>query len=676
MKHDRLRGFLVSAAVSALIGLGCAGCFVTGFQLPLERGGLVTAVILLASAACSACFPRRRGGVLILCIAALISGYLWHEGTAGEQLRQLISRISHVYNNAYGWGELSLAAGGNRYADLPVAILGCTAAMGTGWAMCRRKGSAWGLIPGLLPLGLCMVVTDTVPQTADLLTLLGGSLLLLLTGSVRKESTAQSSRLAVRAAVPAAAFLALLVLAIPKEGYVNHSQELRDTLVRFAEDFPKGVRQTVVELAATQEKVDLAALGPQGSQKLPVLEARWNGTGAVYLRGQDYDRYTGTGWESTPDRKEVFSGTGKALGEVGVRTLTGSFGMAYLPYYPGTETVLSDGKLINENRERVYTVPRMEEGAPVELEDATEYLSLPDASAERLKTLLQEVLPESAGDGETARAIAAYVRGSARYDRETGRMPKGETDFALWFLENAETGYCVHFATAAAVLLRAAGIPSRYVTGYLAQCQENRWSTVTLDQAHAWVEYYDRQAGCWNLLEATPADMNREETVPTEETQAHDRATEETRQMTVEAATAAETAPRETVRTEETAETGQDYSRLLSVGKGILLAALAAALGYLQRTVRLYRRHRGRSTGSTNRRALALWREAEQMGALLKKKPPEALRLAAQKAKFSQYTLNEEELAPFTAYLSGCRRQLKQAPWYCRLYYRWILAIY
>ena len=44
--------------------------------------------------------------------------------------------------------------------------------------------------------------------------------------------------------------------------------------------------------------------------------------------------------------------------------------------------------------------------------------------------------------------------------------PEG-ADFATWFLQEAKSGYCVHFATTGTVLLRALGIPARYAEGYI-----------------------------------------------------------------------------------------------------------------------------------------------------------------------------------------------------------------
>src|SRR5450759_1834602 len=67
-------------------------------------------------------------------------------------------------------------------------------------------------------------------------------------------------------------------------------------------------------------------------------------------------------------------------------------------------------------------------------------------------------------------------------------------------------GHCTLFASAAALMLRARGIPTRVVGGFL--CAERNpindtWVMRERD-AHAWVEAWDADAGRWFLVEATP----------------------------------------------------------------------------------------------------------------------------------------------------------------------------
>lgn len=71
------------------------------------------------------------------------------------------------------------------------------------------------------------------------------------------------------------------------------------------------------------------------------------------------------------------------------------------------------------------------------------------------------------------------------------------------FLFKGKKGFCGHFASSTAVLLRAAGIPSRVVSGYLGgqYNAEQGYTVVRQYEAHAWVEYHDGQR--WTRLDPT-----------------------------------------------------------------------------------------------------------------------------------------------------------------------------
>jgi transglutaminase-like putative cysteine protease len=73
------------------------------------------------------------------------------------------------------------------------------------------------------------------------------------------------------------------------------------------------------------------------------------------------------------------------------------------------------------------------------------------------------------------------------------------------FLFASKNGFCSHYAQAAVFLLRAAGVPSRIVGGYLGGewLANGRYLQVTQKEAHAWVEYY--QQGQWHRYDPTLA---------------------------------------------------------------------------------------------------------------------------------------------------------------------------
>lgn len=665
MKRESFRTFLTAAALAVMTALGGVGCLITGFSLPVEDPVRLALLVAAMGTVCAALFPKRHGTITVLCAAALAVGYLWHRGTVWEQTKALIDLVSQVYDSAYGWGVTELSGQARAFVDGPLALWGCVTAMGTCRAVCRRKSSAWGLIPGAPMLGLCLVVTDTVPGTLPLFAFLAGGILLLITGGVRKESAGQGSRLAARTAVPVCLFLLALFLAVPREGYVNRSVELRERIAGMVTQLPEQVMQTMEDKTilrpASREKVNLQALGPQNSQKQPVMYVMAQYEEALYLRGMDYDRYTGTGWESTPDRQERYGGAGGLVETVRIRAITGSFSNLFLPCYPGANVTLTGGKLENGDRLGVYEMFRCALAAAADSPDDA-YLQLPEETAARAGRILAE---NDLLDGNP-RAIADFVRGSAVYDRNTEAMPKNETDFALWFLENADTGYCVHFATGAVVLLRAAGIPARYVTGYLAQTKADGWATVTEDQAHAWAEFYDGER--WQILDATPAALEGSETEP---------AASETGTQPTQISQPEETLPAPTASEPEQPRESRklDLSWLARAGKAALLAAFILGVLALQRLVRLFLSRQKAGRGDGSRRCLVLWQDAEKLAKLLGEKPPEELLAAAQKASFSQYVLTEEELVPFEDYLRRCRGKLRRAPWYRRLVYKWIYAV-
>ena len=105
--------------------------------------------------------------------------------------------------------------------------------------------------------------------------------------------------------------------------------------------------------------------------------------------------------------------------------------------------------------------------------------------------------------GEKVTAVVEYVRDLHSYDINTP-FPPEDADFVTWFLTESETGFCVHYATTAAVLLRLIGVPTRYATGYLAYSDPYvAVNEVSMQDAHAWFEYFDPTYG-WVLDDATP----------------------------------------------------------------------------------------------------------------------------------------------------------------------------
>lgn len=111
-----------------------------------------------------------------------------------------------------------------------------------------------------------------------------------------------------------------------------------------------------------------------------------------------------------------------------------------------------------------------------------------------------------AGCNTTTEKIDAVVRHfRTNYTYVLGLVIPPDRDKLTHFLLEEETGYCEYFASGAAILLRLAGVPTRYVTGFMVAYKDDLtglWVARNMD-AHAWVEAWDKELRQWTIVEAT-----------------------------------------------------------------------------------------------------------------------------------------------------------------------------
>ena len=106
--------------------------------------------------------------------------------------------------------------------------------------------------------------------------------------------------------------------------------------------------------------------------------------------------------------------------------------------------------------------------------------------------------------------VVGYLRKNYKYTMKPGKVPEGRS-VVDYFLKDNKKGYCTYFATSAAIILRSAGIPTRYCAGYvvdtrlLGGADEETYQTfeVSDNSAHAWVEVYIDGYG-WAVVDPTP----------------------------------------------------------------------------------------------------------------------------------------------------------------------------
>lgn len=131
------------------------------------------------------------------------------------------------------------------------------------------------------------------------------------------------------------------------------------------------------------------------------------------------------------------------------------------------------------------------------------YLQLSESVSERTRELAQQITARSETPYDKAIAIEAYLR-RIPYN-ETIDAPRAGQDGVDYFLFERQEGYCDYHASAMVVMLRAAGVPARYVQGYgQGQAVEGVFHVLEED-GHAWPEVFFPGYG-WIEFEPTPGE--------------------------------------------------------------------------------------------------------------------------------------------------------------------------
>jgi hypothetical protein len=133
------------------------------------------------------------------------------------------------------------------------------------------------------------------------------------------------------------------------------------------------------------------------------------------------------------------------------------------------------------------------------------YLRVPASLTPRVSALAKQI---TAGLGSPAAKVQAVVDWLKRTHGYTTNLARDEriADPLEDFLFAEKAGHCEYFASAAAILLRLGGVPTRYVNGFLG----GEWNamrqavTVRENRAHSWTEAYLGREG-WVRVDATPS---------------------------------------------------------------------------------------------------------------------------------------------------------------------------
>ena len=552
------------------------------------------------------------------------------------------------------------------------------------------------LLLSLLVLVPCFIVVNSVPDTIPLIFAVVILISLYATSFLRKHSNLTSGYVLGAAAIIVLCASIIICSIFPQKNFERLAWQ--DSILYEFETMT-GIRNTggLGELAMLrdeiQNEVSLQNQGKLTQTHTKAMKVLADDGGLLYLRGISYANYEDNTWSVLTDDQEenfpknadpfVFYGTQYAQ-QISVIT-EGKSAIAYYPYFfdavPEKLSVLHD--VLLNNKDKIMSYDYHAEGIPDSVEYdfistnsyedyiSQNYTALPQETKRALLDIARsdETLSHCISEGsydDIVRAVKSFVSSKGYYNLNCGRMPAGK-DFPVWFLTEAESGYCVHYASAATAMLRALGIPARYVTGYFVNAEHGTWTTVTSDNAHAWTEIYDSNYG-WRPVEVTPPDFRPAQYIP-------EQVTQNTEDYEVEPTSA----PTETQPTfpQNTATKPIKLSVGLWTAICFFLAILLAVMTLFIRALLINKRnYNSMNSGDSKSRAIHTYRYILRLDKYKKSPIPEEIEDIALKAKFSDHEISVPEARAIKVYALRARRELfSNSGRLKRLYLRFIIGI-
>lgn len=578
-------------------------------------------------------------------------------------------------------------------------------ALPLGWAIHRLRAFwlTFALtLPWLLPAFLAEVELDW----SAMLVICAGWAALLLSSLAARRDPSGGARITLVTLPVSLALIWLILLLFPFQQYTQptwavYLQEQLNHLDWFPSEETLGGGPSSPDAGQNAPRMDFYTAGPRSYTGRAMLQVASSRPGTMYLRGEVYRDYSSQAWTGVePNSTDNLSNYNPLLGTSPVSAtityLTSPRSMVYLPYQTTVvedKQVFSDSPLVFPQAQQSYTVgyiplddsPSSQGNIPTlsEQEEAySAYLEVPEEISGDLLTWYTQAMEELENSGESIRAdatgeyagelntasiIAQLLERNATYDLRTPRTPS-EEDFVTYFLEESHRGYCVHFASAATLLLRTQGIPARYVSGYVTTLSPVFTSGMELytarvldSNAHAWVEIYLYGYG-WYPVEVTPTSTG--DTPNQSQTPAASTAPSAAPTATPAPATPT---PTPTVAP-ETPDQGGIQVSLDWLVWAVPVVVLAAGL-WLVRQLRYRLWRKMGQDKDTNAAVLKVYRWFGLLERLGGKAGAETEDLA-RKARFSQHTLTQQERS---LVLSQFRDEVARLRQSAPLWKRWLL---
>lgn len=545
------------ALLAAMMLLG----MVTGWVLGRSRlhGRAALPLALVIAIATVLLRVGQLGGALATFFAALVN-FFWQAqfnrlpGQAVlDAFEPLRAGVGTLLTRLQTWIQALMAGQGS--ADLVASALVWSTLLWlvcawAAWMLRRRASPFFALAPVLLVYALVLAYTG---RDAMLMVVPIVALLLLMAGvpHLARQHRWQSENISAAqdlgfdlafVAVPAIvgiAFVAAFVPAFSPREISRWVSSLTETQAQtsnaFSDSFgldPAPREQTVFDTVTAPglPRSHLLGAGPELLQR-PAFSVQTNDAlkqaEPYYWLSTTYDIYTGRGWVTSQLQTLDYSADERAPVESisPYRTLFQTVRMEEpqrLVYAAGNLVSLDHEYQIAWRADRDMFaaqvrsgVYRVESRVPIfnaaDLRGSettypawiqTQYLALPDSVPPRVLGLARDLTATAPTPYDRALAIETYLR-TIPYTLDLD-APPGSRDVVDYFLFDLRRGYCDYYATAMAVLARAAGLPARVAVGYVSGSYDASMGTYNVKEAdaHSWTQIYFPRYG-WVDFEPT-----------------------------------------------------------------------------------------------------------------------------------------------------------------------------
>lgn len=723
--------FFVSSGVSLTLVLSLIWCFSSSFSVTASPFVVVTSSLIFTSYFALIAKLVKRKLTFLIChlvtAAVFVFTVLFSLESLLSQLNYAVNCVLEIYSK-YLPCPTSVVFSSTKsvsadYLFVLLSFLLCDAFVNS---LVRIRRIFPIIIISVIVLVPCFIIVDTLPSLVPLVVAVSLLFALYITSFVRRKNPAQSG--AVMLGVTAVILVVSIIICciFPALNYKRYNWQ--DNMLNFAENITglKGGQSSDLQISSVGNFIDdtedlshLCKIEQQGKKVMRILTDQG---GTMYLKGVSYANYSDNKWsiltdeqnESRPQDYNSFTmakNGNETTSSLSIITENGE-SIMYTPYFtkgiPNDFETVSDVLVKNNFKYVSYELSYLPYSEnEVYYSSATSsyydykdfvydiYTKIPENTSEKLIEIGEQngiYLPRVGGDenedsslygyktnAQFAQLVKDFVSSRGYYSLDAEHMPEGE-DFPVWFLTEAKSGYCVHYAAAAAAMLRAYGVPTRYVTGYLVNAKAGEWAVVTSDNAHAWVEYFDDEMGCWIPLDATPASFvpaqnnsNTDETKATQENLQTEPATTVSQSATTAAQNTSEM-PSVTNNNSAKENTGYGAFEIAIAVIIVLLLLIAAVL--IRRKILLLVRNNHFSKGRNNSRAIYIYRHIESLGRFSNNVIPDEIKEIALKARFSSHTISSDELKMLMSYHDDAEKELlRNSSKIKRLYFKFILVL-